>query len=302
MKIEKQYVPSLSMSNIEDEMRNFFVNGYVGKQIVAVPHLQSLPHEIDVLKLDMLIAILCRKGEMTMVKDSTQYTIKENDIVICRHDNIYNNVTFSKDFEGSMLGFVGTLFTEMMGSAQMWKYVEYFNAHPVVHAGADEAQAVKVYIDLIASRMAQQQRIYREVILQSLVKAVAFEIFILIRDQVTHQEESKDSTRQGEMLFRRFVDMLNDGDMKRHNVRYYADVLDVTPKYLSSVCKRVTGRTASDWIEEHMVQNIEHLLRYSDMTVKEMSAYLDFPNISFFGKYVRLHLGMAPTAFRKTIK
>lgn len=32
---------------------------------------------------------------------------------------------------------------------------------------------------------------------------------------------------------------------------------------------------------------------------KEISTELDFPNLSFFGKFVKAHLGMAPTEYRQ---
>jgi AraC-like DNA-binding protein len=44
---------------------------------------------------------------------------------------------------------------------------------------------------------------------------------------------------------------------------------------------------------------IRQQLRYSDKTVKEIAAALDFPSLSFFGRFVREHLGMSPTAFRR---
>ena len=46
-----------------------------------------------------------------------------------------------------------------------------------------------------------------------------------------------------------------------------------------------------------------HLFDYKDgdllVIVKEISTELDFPNLSFFGKFVKQHLGMAPTEYRQ---
>ena len=46
-----------------------------------------------------------------------------------------------------------------------------------------------------------------------------------------------------------------------------------------------------------------HLFDYKDgdllVIVKEISTELDFPNLSFFGKFVKAHLGMAPTEYRQ---
>ena len=42
----------------------------------------------------------------------------------------------------------------------------------------------------------------------------------------------------------------------------------------------------------------KNLLKYSTMSIQEISYYLNFPNQSFFGKYFRSHTGMTPSAYR----
>ena len=80
---------------------------------------------------------------------------------------------------------------------------------------------------------------------------------------------------------------------------YYADHLHVTPKYLSSICKPICGHTASTIIDQYVLKDIEFLMKYSQKSVKEIANELDFPNISFFGKYVKKHLGTAPRQLRE---
>lgn len=82
-------------------------------------------------------------------------------------------------------------------------------------------------------------------------------------------------------------------------MEYYADKLHVTPKYLSSVCKSAGGKTASQFIDLAVLKDIEYLMKHSSKSIKEIAAELDFPNISFFGKYVKKHLGLSPKAYRE---
>ena len=81
-------------------------------------------------------------------------------------------------------------------------------------------------------------------------------------------------------------------------VRTYAEQLLVTPKYLSTVCKEKSGRTAMNWITESTVANIKYYLLQTDLSVKEIAFKLDFPDVSFFCKYVKKHLGQAPIEYR----
>ena len=43
------------------------------------------------------------------------------------------------------------------------------------------------------------------------------------------------------------------------------------------------------------------LLHDPDKSVKEISNELGFPNLSFFGKYVKRMLGMSPKTYRKSL-
>ncbi|MFV0346283.1 MAG: helix-turn-helix domain-containing protein [Bacteroidales bacterium] len=75
----------------------------------------------------------------------------------------------------------------------------------------------------------------------------------------------------------------------------------MTPKYLSSVCKRASNKTASDWIEACTISRISIFLNNKSMTIKEVSEQINFSNQSFFGRYVQRILGVSPTVYRRSI-
>ena len=79
---------------------------------------------------------------------------------------------------------------------------------------------------------------------------------------------------------------------------FYADLLCVTPSYLSVVVKEKTGKTALQWINDIVMSDARQLLLYSDQSIKEIVATLGFPNQSFFGKYFKQHTGKSPKRFR----
>ncbi len=76
----------------------------------------------------------------------------------------------------------------------------------------------------------------------------------------------------------------------------YADVKLIA---FAKCVKDESGRSPLDLIHETTVGTIRQQLRYSNKTVKEICNELDFPTLSFFGKFVREHLGMSPTEYRQ---
>ena len=86
---------------------------------------------------------------------------------------------------------------------------------------------------------------------------------------------------------------------KHRTVEYYAAMLNISSKYLTVICKKNSGKTANQWIQEYTLSAITKCLRTTEMSVKEISFLLGFPNTSFFGKYVKDHLGCSPLEYRR---
>ena len=89
----------------------------------------------------------------------------------------------------------------------------------------------------------------------------------------------------------------SDGRLRR--VDDFASQLNITPKYLSTLLKETMSRRPSEMIKLFTLKAIERRLRFTDMTMQEIANDLKFPNASFFGKYVKEHLGMTPLEYRK---
>ena len=105
--------------------------------------------------------------------------------------------------------------------------------------------------------------------------------------------------RQGDRVFRKFMLLLAENSNMNRSVKSYADELCVSPKYLTSVCRKHSDYTASELIATSVISRIKQLLLYSDLSIKEVAAEMGFDNLSFFGKYVKKHLGLSPNNYRK---
>ena len=109
----------------------------------------------------------------------------------------------------------------------------------------------------------------------------------------------KTSILMSTLVYRRFMSLLAESNGQIRSVSVFANMLNITPKYLSKCVKDESGRSPLNLIHETVVGIIRQQLRYSNKTIKEICAELDFPNLSFFGKFVREHLGKSPTDYRQ---
>ena len=106
--------------------------------------------------------------------------------------------------------------------------------------------------------------------------------------------------RQAGNLFQRFLFLLEKAPVKHRSVESFAAELCITPKYLSAVCKKQSGKTANEWITQQVLADIRYYLKHTDLSIKQICVRLGFPNPSFFGKYVKEHFGMTPTQLRNS--
>ena len=79
---------------------------------------------------------------------------------------------------------------------------------------------------------------------------------------------------------------------------FYADKLCLTPKYLSKLIKQASGRSAPDWIDDFVILEAKNLLKYTDLTIKEIVYKLHVPNPSVFFKFFKAHTGLTPSEYR----
>lgn len=139
-------------------------------------------------------------------------------------------------------------------------------------------------------------------IIQTLFRALAYRLCRIIGDQLcqrTDRPDTQESTRNRSVVyFNNFIEELSHNFRQERSVGFYADRLHLTPKYLTTLLRTTTGRTASEWIDEYVVLEAKNLLKYSTMNIQEVAYYLHFPNQSFFGKYFKQHTGMTPSAYR----
>jgi AraC-like DNA-binding protein len=109
-----------------------------------------------------------------------------------------------------------------------------------------------------------------------------------------------ESLRRSEKVFTNFLKMVEENCRKERRVAWYAQQLNITPKYLSEAVKRVSGRSAVEWVENYVTMELRVLLKNSTKTIKEIANEMNFPNQSFLGKYFKEHVGVTPSEYRKS--
>lgn len=250
-------------------------------------------------KTDRITVVACVEGRLQVEINERKYLINGQDILLCRPNVILSNLMISPDFRGRIICLSQKTIMECIHmDNNVWNRVFHIEENPVIHV--ENGELFAIYGRLTSMRLKQEQRPYKKEIISSLIRASIYE---MLAEMERYVDCSKSRTiTQGDILFKRFMELISGMEVKSRSVSWYGERLCVTPKYLSTICKQVSGKTAYDWINQFVIMDIQHLLKYSEKSIKEISEYLDFPNISFFGKYVKSHLGYSPKEYRRIIR
>ena len=79
---------------------------------------------------------------------------------------------------------------------------------------------------------------------------------------------------------------------------FYAEKLNIHPNHLNAVVKRITGKTASQIIQQQIITTAKSLLRQTDLSIKEIAFRLHFVEPTHFNAFFKKITSFTPQQFR----
>lgn len=269
----------------------------IDKDIVLMT-VEEMSEQPLPVKNDCVILAYCTAGEAAVDVNTRSLRIGSGDVLFVFANSVLSNYYGSPDFRGKcMLLSMHSLKESFRHERVFFERIFCLGKNPIIHLPLEQRAVLDNYYGMFSARLSSPSITYHKEVVRALIQAMLYELLSYVDDAT--EVSGTEILRQGDILFKRFVELISKSKVKSRFVYDYADKLHVSTKYLSAVCKNVCGKTATAIINEFVVEDIRRMLKYSDKSIKEISQELDFPNISFFGKYVKAHLGVSPKAYRK---
>lgn len=269
---------------------------YSDERMVFIDNIQHLDPQKDI-KVEAYIVVLCLKGKASLYVNDQFYEIHANDLFISHPNIILESSMISMDFECRCLCLSPEYVRQLsVINRDSWDARMFLEKNPVLSLTADEVNTFCWYYNLLKSKLTGQSCKHRRELTEALLLAFLYEFYDTMERFIPLMPSS---FKSADNLFKTFIDIISSSYPKNRSVAYYADRLHVTPKYLSAVCKEISGQPASELIDQYVMKDVLFLLRKKEMSIKEITNELNFPNISFFGKYVKKHLGLSPRLYRE---
>ena len=250
------------------------------------------------------VLIFCTEGRAQFEYDGTVIQLQKNDFFLYMAHSTVGNILTSSDFNCQQIWFT----RDELWNIEIYNLVSLadmslLKLYPVVHLTDDDIKLCDSYFQLLCSRMKSSTSALTPYIVRSLLGTMMLELLSIMRrssEQAARQgrQEGVNSSIHKKRIIDNFMRLVEESDGRIRRVDEFANKLNITPKYLSTILKEVMNRRPSTYILLYTLKAIERRLRFTDMTMQEIANDLKFPNASFFGKYCKEHLGMTPLEYR----
>ncbi|MFZ4929371.1 helix-turn-helix domain-containing protein [Chryseobacterium sp. Mn2064] len=81
----------------------------------------------------------------------------------------------------------------------------------------------------------------------------------------------------------------------------YAGLLHITPNHLNKCVKKITGDTASEFINKSLITEAKALLAIQEMNISDVAYHIGMDDPSYFARFFKKHTNISPTKYRKMI-
>ena len=142
--------------------------------------------------------------------------------------------------------------------------------------------------------------VYVRSISRCLMAAVVYQLIQMGRNRAKTDEPVTPGMARRNNYVRDFIKLVHQHHKRERSVAFYASKLFISSKYLSSLVREASGRSAAEWIDEYVILEAKNQLRFSGKNIQQIAYDLNFTNQSAFGKYFKHLTGMSPTEFQRS--
>lgn len=269
-------------------------------EVIIVDKFEPLREKDDYFA-DRAFTLFCTEGKIQLEMNGRQVVVGQQQMLCCTPNSVISEYMTTPDFACHIVGMAPKALTPLqIVDRQLFNHAVIIKRDPVVTLDDGQWERLATYYRLLRERMERDQEPFYAEIVRTLVSAFTMEVLALFRHKADISlMRDMVGASHGDVMAHRFLRLVEDCGGRERRVEAYAEQLNISAKYLSTIVRQSLGQKPSQIIATATMQVIEQRLRYTDMTMKEIAHELDFPNTSFFGKYVREHLGLPPMEYRR---
>lgn len=272
---------------------DFFADDFEAKEIVLLDDIkagsQGIPIHFSYYALFLRI-----HGETQRTINQFDYLIKPQSLQLVNPGSIYS----FKDTTNASRTFVLLFDKDFLEDESLSKEIQndLLEFHrkcqqDIVLDSTKFAQAVALY-EQLSTELRMKNNDYKIV-----VKMLINQLLVLLKREKLHFGLKQNHTR-AEQLCAEFLILIEEHYWQKKSVKAYAGLLGITPKHLSETVKSTLHHSALSYIHIRIVKEVQYLLCFGDMSIKQIAYALHFETVSQLGRFFKRYEGISPKTYQ----
>ncbi len=274
-----------------------FVLDYRDEDVVILDNIHQVEKARETIRTDFFMLMLVEQGQCNIMINQEEVSLEKGDLLIGTPGNFIKSGMVSINFHCRIFLTTPTYTQNLLKETRLGT-LRYLvkNSFLTIHTSQGEQSIIRNYYTLISAYGSFSNDKVRKQCVQKLLQAFSYAMVAFLWEHGFIQLQPKYNA--ADSLFHSFARILREQPNGR-SVQFYAEKLNISPKYFNTICKQVTGKTASTIINEELVSQAKIMLKDPDLSIKQIAATLGFSNQSHFGTFMRRETGVSPQALRK---
>lgn len=278
------------------EMKKKFPGTYLDDDLMIIDEVGSITMPPEPRRTKCLLVAVCLGGSASYTIGVKEQKVEKNDVLIITNDQVISSIRTSSDISGMGVFISVRLFQEIVKDiTEMSQLFIFSQMHPVFRLEPKEVNKLVGYIKMLKEKVQDTEHHFRRNLVCSLASTTIIDL-----SNAIYRIQNQEITRRtrADIIFSNFLTLLEQNFRTERRVGWYAQKLNLSPKYFSECIKSVSKQSPNAWIDDYVCLEIRVLLKNTQNTIKEIANDLHFPNQSFLGKYFKEHVGMSPSEYR----
>jgi AraC-like DNA-binding protein len=275
-----------------------FKSAFTGFGINTNARAINNPRIEDNFRTDFLCIFLQKEGHSNIRLNMKDFAVNKNDLLLITPHVMKQFLDADEKAVVSVLTFTPDFLVKVGLPDNMMEIMNYFGSQYSPHWSLSQQDAQRMFflfeqLEQRASELATHP--YGKELLHHSFFIVLYELAAL---GTKYAKMIQEQTPRKEALTISFTNLVQLHFIKHRNVKYYADLLYITPKYLTETVKEVMGKSAGEVIDHFVMLEAKLLLENPKLSIAQIASALNFSDQSFFGKYFKRHAALSPKEFR----
>jgi len=253
---------------------------------------------LEISNTSTFLMILVQKGSAEIGLDHKTYPIASDKLVFIIPNYVLRISKTSNDFNASFLIIDRLFFEETMQERKgSFNYISFKN-NPVIRLETDEKSDLHKAFLLLQEKIKLRTHCYYKEMVHNTTTALLLDFLNVLARKESDLIHTLFSRQED--IIDKFFKLLAEHARVQHALTFYADKLFITPKYLSVILKKYTGKTGGKWISEALILEAKKLIKSPRANIQEVAYALNFTNQSAFGKFFKKSVGISPLIYRRS--